>query len=99
MHDLNSVLLEGKISGDIEVSGEDKNKICHFDIVSRGYERNLIEICVPVTLRGSCLVDAAIKNAVQGCRLRVVGRLRVKENNLYVDVEHIEYCPEPKRDM
>jgi hypothetical protein len=49
-------------------------------------------------LRNTNLVQGATKNAYAGRGVRVVGRIASDEdNNIYIEAEHIEYRPEPKK--
>jgi hypothetical protein len=102
MNNLNSVLIEGTVSGSLNVVREQGVARCSFVLSSLRYlwEGKTIqkqETRVWITLRNTKLVDGAIAKICGGRGVRVVGRLALDEedNGLYIEAEHIEYRPEP----
>jgi hypothetical protein len=100
MNHLNSILLEGTISGKPRVDGEGNTKRCSFVLSSLRRDRLRVETetRVAVMLRDINLVEAAIKNARDGRGVRVVGRLANTEagGGVYIEADHVEYRPEPR---
>jgi hypothetical protein len=101
--DLNSVLLEGTVSGMPCVADENGEKRCSFVMSSlRGeYNRNgkLVrnyETRIRIVITSSARAKAAMENARTGRGLRVVGRLAgtAEDNNICIIAEHVAYRPE-----
>jgi hypothetical protein len=101
MNHLNSILLEGTVSGKPDVAGKGKAKRCTFALSSLRRDRLKgvkTETRVGVMIRAANLVEAAIKNAHDGRGVRVVGRIANTEagGGVYIEADHVEYRPEPK---
>jgi hypothetical protein len=101
MNNLNSILLEGVISGKPYVVKEGKTERCSFVVSSLHYQRKGRdfegqETRIRVMLRGNGLVAAVTKPAHDGRRVRVVGRIARggEDNDIYIEAEHVEYRPE-----
>jgi hypothetical protein len=101
MNNLNSVLLEGTISGKPCVAGKGATKRCSFVIASLRYVPGRVsaqETRIWVMVRNSDRVKAALEHAYDGRGLRVVGWLASDEDGgICIEAEHIEYRPELKR--
>jgi hypothetical protein len=104
VNNLNSVLLEGIIKG--PVSREEVGKIRRFSfvlsslhLIRDGERAGTWETLVKVVLRGKA-GEAALKQAKDGRGVRIVGWLAGTEQSggLYIEAEHIEYKPEPKKE-
>jgi hypothetical protein len=97
MNNLNSILLEGVVSGDPARVGKGASKCCSF-IVSSVHGTQ--EVRVRVLVRKENLVKAACTNAYNGRGIRVVGRIADDEqHDIYIEAEHVEYRPEDIRDQ
>jgi hypothetical protein len=103
VNDLNSVLIEGAVSGNINMIKTGKEVCCSFAVSSLQYfsdgkrikER---ETRIGVMVRGIKLVEAAAIKARDGQGVRIVGRIASTEKGggIYIEAEHIEYRPEPE---
>lgn len=102
INDLNSILIEGAVSGKPCMVGEGKAVRCSFVVSNLRYFRDGENIKeqktrVWVMLRGIELVKVAAVKVRDGRVVRVVGRLSTDEDNIpYIEAEHIEYQPKPK---
>jgi KaiC/GvpD/RAD55 family RecA-like ATPase len=101
MNNLNSVLLEGIISGNCCFAGKGALKRCSFVVSSMRYTiqgKKLVgqETRVWVMIRESRLVDVATVQATDGRGVRIVGYLAndPEDNVVYIEAEHVEYRPE-----
>jgi hypothetical protein len=97
MNHLNSCLIEGIVSGGLNVSGEGAERTGVFLMISTGVRRiegNLTpyETRLRVVLRSKGLLDGAVNGAKDQRRIRIVGRLLEDGDGLYLDAEHTEYC-------
>jgi hypothetical protein len=101
LNDLNSILLEGTVSGKPCVDGEGEAKRCSFVVSSLRYVENgentrKQETRVCVMVRNSAMVQAVLKHVYDGRNLRIVGWIAVDEDGcVYIEAEHVEYRPEP----
>jgi hypothetical protein len=99
MNNLNSILLEGIVSGKPCVAGKGETKRCSFVVTSSRYVPGRVsaqETRVWVMIRNSDRVKAALEHAYAGRGLRVVGRIAGDEDGcIYIEAEHVEYRPEP----
>jgi hypothetical protein len=103
VNNLNSVLIEGTVSGNLNIIKTGKEICCSFVVSSLQYfsggkrikER---ETRVWVMLRNTKLVKVAAVKIRDGRGVRIVGRLAADEgdNALCVEAEHLEYRPEPE---
>jgi hypothetical protein len=97
MNHVNSILLEGFISGKPGVVKEGGAKRCCFVVSSIRWDRweeAKTETRIWIMLRGAKLVNGAIRNAKDGHKVRVVGRIANdgEDNGIYIEAEHVEYC-------
>jgi single-strand DNA-binding protein len=105
MNDLNSVLIEGKINGEVETKTTDGETVCSFWIASnwflkteKGYDKETSFFKIETTGK---LTETVIKDGCDNRRIRVVGRLKQKRweknGNLKSEVviipEHIGFNP------
>jgi single-stranded DNA-binding protein len=92
---LNALLIEGIVSSKPIVNGNGSAKRCSFVVSSlhRGNKKGTEkEIRVWVMFRNAKLVDAIARNARDGRKVRIVGRIASDEDNdVYIESEHIEY--------
>jgi single-stranded DNA-binding protein len=101
LSNLNSVLIEGVVSGKPDITGKGREKFCSFVLSSLRYFRNAKDVerretRVWVMIRDANLVKAALERAYAGRGLRVVGRIASDEDGCtYIEAEHVEYRPEP----
>ena len=89
MNDLNSVLLEGIVVGELS-TGDDA---CSFQVESKRTDANGICTCIGVTIvtRGR-LAQVCGEYLKAGLGVRVVGRLAYYMNaGLHVAAEHVEF--------
>jgi hypothetical protein len=90
MDDLNSVLLEGTVHGDIRIDRE----AAWFSIVSRhevdGGDIGEIYNIVAIDKR---LVKICLNNLEHGHRLRIVGKMRGATGQTMIVAEHVEFMP------
>jgi hypothetical protein len=104
MNNLNSIVIEGVVSGTLKLYGRGKYKRCSFTLSSLRcwYPDGKIvrkqETRVGVMIRDTKLVEVAVEQATDGHDVRVVGRLANVEQGggIYIEAEHVEYRPEPK---
>jgi hypothetical protein len=101
MNHLNSVLLEGTVSGKICIAGKGTAKRGTFVLASlrSGCAKGVREETrIWVMIRSPSLVAAAEAHAYNGRGVRVVGRLACGEddNVPYIEADHVEYRPEMK---
>jgi hypothetical protein len=101
MNNLNSILLEGTVSGGPCVVKE-RGMRCSFVVSSLhcfkdGKHMKKQETRVWVMIRNPNLVDVALVKAGDGRGVRVVGRIAMDEDGgIYIEADHVEYRPEPK---
>jgi hypothetical protein len=88
MNNLNSVLIEGTVSGGFCADKTQKVARCSFVL---SCVRNQAAIHVRVETSRPVLVKAAAVSARDGCGVRVVGILAEDGDGLYLEAEHIEY--------
>jgi hypothetical protein len=96
MNSLNSILLEGTVSGKLCMAGKGKEKRCSFVVSSSRFfqgKSHATETRVWVMIRDIKMVETAIRSAHDGRRVRVVGWLACdkKDNDLYIEADHVEY--------
>jgi hypothetical protein len=100
---LNSVLLEGVVSGSPNVVKEEGNVRCSFVVSSfhalqEGKHVRRQETRVWVMIRDTKKAKTAALKACDGCGVRIVGWLAIdvdEEDNVpHIVAEHIEYRPE-----
>jgi single-stranded DNA-binding protein len=101
VNNLNSILFEGTVSGEVHVTGEGKAERCTFALSNLRWDRRngkKTETRVGVIIRDTKLVEDAIKNARDGRGARVVGRIATDEedNALYIEAEHVGYRSKPQ---
>jgi single-stranded DNA-binding protein len=103
MNNLNSVLIEGAVSGGLTMVKTGKEVCCSFAVSSLRYFKDgkrieEQETRIGVMVRGIKLVEAAVIKARDGRGVRVVGRLANTEKGggVYIEADHIEYRPEPE---
>jgi hypothetical protein len=81
MNDLNSVLIEGKIS---KVSKESLTmKSCRYDKDDNIFETTFVDV-----------ETTYIENARINRNVRIVGRLKMNNDKIVIEAEHIEYRPQ-----
>lgn len=102
MNNLNSILLEGTVSGKPGVNGRGETKRCSFVVSSLRYLREEgkvkeRETRVWIIIHNPNMVKAAIENAYDGRGMRVVGRIADDGEGIYIEAEHVEYRPEFKK--
>lgn len=102
MNDLNSVLIEGAVSGGLSVVDEDGVKQASFLLCSQRIKHvGKFSIKQDTYIRNvlceHALIEGAIRGIHDGRKLRIVGRLVEDEcdGGLCVAADHIEYRPEP----
>jgi len=104
MNDLNSVLIEGKINGEVETKTTDGTKTCILWIASSRFissEKETSYFKIEVTGK---LAEALLMKGYDGRSVRVVGRLKQKtweknhslKSEVVIIPEHIEFKPEFK---
>jgi len=95
MDDLNSVLIEGKLTKDAELSNENGLTVCKFTLSSNRYiekDKSIDKIVTFVTVKA--LSNNSEKNfykAHKGMGIRVVGRLIQDNNLIIVEAKHVEF--------
>jgi hypothetical protein len=101
MSNLNSLLIEGTVSGNAGVVKKRGKERCSFVISSLrcfrdGESIKEQETRIWVMIRDAGLVKTAAVKACNGRGLRVVGRLASGEDgSVYLEAEHVEYRPGP----
>jgi hypothetical protein len=102
MRDLNSVLFEGTVTGLACVVDENGEERCSFAVSSPWLQYNSsgelvrsYKTRVRVVIFSGALTKAAVKNACNGCGVRVIGRLvgTAEDNSICIVAERIEYRP------
>jgi hypothetical protein len=100
---LNSVLIEGIVSGGLTMVKTGKEVCCSFAVSSLRYFKDgkrikEQETRIGVMVRDIKLVEAALIKARDGRGARVVGRLANTEKGggVYIEADHVEYRPEPE---
>jgi len=109
MNDLNSVILEGRLTAEPEVGYEDTGRaVCRFVIASKRYHRvddkyeeEISHFGIVVHDR---LAEICHENLHEQSGVRVVGRLRAetcgalkKARPVVIRAEHIEFKPEKRK--
>ena len=98
---LNSILLEGTISGEIESIIDrtiDRVIECGFSVLSTRFDidSHISTVTVKISTKGK-LAESCASILKTGRGVRVVGRLAQGEDfRIYIIAEHVEYKPEVK---
>jgi single-stranded DNA-binding protein len=99
MDDLNSVLIEGTLTKDVELSNENGLTVCKFTLSSNRYiekDKSIDKIVTFVTVKAlSSLSEKYFYKACKGMCIRVVGQLKQDNNLLIVEAKHIEFRSKP----
>jgi single-stranded DNA-binding protein len=97
---LNSILIEGIVSGNPGLVKEKEAARCSFVICNTRYvmdrkKMRTKETRVQIMVRDAKLAEVAEAKAREGRRARVVGRIAEGKSGIYIAAEHIEYNPYP----
>jgi single-stranded DNA-binding protein len=92
---INSVIFEGVVSTDIEVTSADEGvfTVTHHRYYKVGEQNEVEETSVNVIVRGEQFAHATSIKGIKGKGIRVVGRLYDYEDGLSLFSEHMEFKP------
>ena len=95
MDDLNSVLIEGTLTKDVELTNGNGLTVCKFSLSSNRYiekDKSIDKIETFVTVKAfSNHSKKYFFKALKGMGIRVVGRLKQDNNLIIVEAKHIEF--------
>ena len=95
MNDLNSVLIEGTLTKDAELTNENGLTVCKFTLSSNRYtekDKNIDKIVTFVTVKAlSNQSEKHFYKARKGMGIRVVGHLIQDNNIILVEADHVEF--------
>lgn len=101
MDDLNSILIEGRVSGELSIVNDGGIRRASFLLRSRRARRVGKDTVdqntrIRAVLYKSRLIEGAIIGVRDERRLRIIGRLTedAYDGGICINVEHIEYRPE-----
>ena len=104
-NDLNSIIIEGSVSGKYRLVEENGIARCSFVLSSKRYymlgmgaieeQETRVRIMVRNPNKKKGLADVVMEQARDGRRLRIVGRIAADlDGGIYIEAEHIKFCPE-----
>jgi len=102
MDDLNSVLIDGTLTKDVELTNENGLTVCKFTLSSNRYiekDKSIDKIVTFVTVKAlSNHSEKYFYKARKGMGIRVVGQLKLDNNLLIVEAKHIEFRNKPNKE-
>jgi single-strand DNA-binding protein len=107
MNNINSILLEGKLTRDAEMKEIDDVSVCVMELESARYSRkgkekwNKTTVCINVHAAGK-LAESCVKSGHSGRGLRVVGHIAQRcyfadgeaWKDIFIFADHVEFRPE-----
>ena len=102
MNDLNSVLIEGTLTKDAELTSENGLTVCKFTLSSNRYikkDKSIDKIETFVTVKAlSSQLEKNFYKARKGMSIRVVGHLIQDNNIILVEADHVEFRNKPNKE-